>query len=178
MRASAEPGSAPKGLPGRAASFLRGSRPQWVAALGLVLVLVAAGIDYATGAEFGPLIFYVLPVALVGSAGRADLAAGIAVAAGVSWFAVEAVAGRTYSSEWILVWNAAIRLGVFLIIGLLVAARARSRAFEAQIVAAAGGVAAPPCPYCGSKDTLRLARNLVCRSCQRLADLEGRAAAG
>jgi hypothetical protein len=176
MSASAEL-AAPKGLFGRATTLFRGAPPRWAAAAGLVLVLVVGVIDYLTGAEFGPLIFYVLPVALVGSTGRADLAAGVALAAGVSWFVMEAVAGREYSSGWILVWNAAIRLGVYLIIGQLVASQARSRSLEAQIVAAAGGAATPPCPYCGSKDTLRLARNLVCRSCQRLADLEGRAAA-
>ncbi|HEV2757146.1 MAG TPA: hypothetical protein VG318_15380 [Actinomycetota bacterium] len=171
MRASAEPAST-YGLFARATSFFRSREPRSVAALGLVLVVAVGVIDYATGEEFGPLIFYVLPVAAVGSTGRKDLAIVVAVAAGVSWMVMEAAAGRTYSSGWILTWNGAIRLAVFLLIGVLVASQTRSRSFEAQVAAAADGPA-PPCPYCGSKDTLRLARNLVCRSCQRLAAVEG-----
>ena len=173
MRASAETASAaPEGLSGRAASFLRRQQPRALAALGLAGVLAVGAIDYATGEEIGLLILYVLPVAAVASAGRKEVAIAIGVAAGASWLVMEAVAGRSYSSEWILAWNGAMRLGVFVLIGVLVASNTRSRTFEAR-VAAAGGEPAPPCPYCGARDTLRLARNLVCRSCQRLADLDG-----
>lgn len=172
MRASAEPAPSPERASARVAAFLRSREPRLLAVSGLLGVLLVGGIDYATGEEFGPLIFYVLPVAAVASAGRKDLAVVIAVAAGASWLVVEAVAGREYSSGWILAWNGAIRTAVFVLIGVLVASQARSRSFEAQVAAAAGGPSSP-CPYCGSTDTLRLARNLVCRSCQRLADVEG-----
>ncbi len=173
MRASAQSASASESLFGRAASLLQRQEPRSLIALGLVLVLLVGAIDYATGEEFGPLIFYVVPVALAGSTGRKNLAIVLAVASGGSWLVIEAVAGRAYSSGWILGWNAAIRLAVFLLIGVLVASHTRSRSFEAQVAAAAGDGPTPPCPYCGSSDTLCLARNLVCRSCQRLADLEG-----
>lgn len=144
--------------------------------IGVALVAGGALVDYATGPEFAPLIFYLVPVALVAWAGRPRDAVLLAFLCAGAWLLLEATRGRTYTSSWILAWNALTRLAVFVVVAGLVTSVRRGQWFQEQVANEVEGVRRTPCPYCGSTDTLRLVRSLVCRSCQRSASLDDVAA--
>lgn len=100
-------------------------------ALGVCAALVIGEIDYLTGYEVGMGLFYLGPVALAAwGAGRWP---GVFVAAlcCVIWYVADWAAGAVYSHPAIPVWNALIRFGSFLIVGLLLTTlRQRLRALK------------------------------------------------
>lgn len=96
------------------------SLPRWVlAAVAACFLAVIGALDYVTGTEIGFSIFYVIPVMLV--AWYLGRAAGVitSLIAAATWYAADVAAGHVYSSPAIPVWNAAVRLGFFLLISLL-----------------------------------------------------------
>lgn len=101
-------------------SIDRLSSPQAVA-VGVFGALVVGEIDYLTGYEIGVGLFYLAPVAV--TAWGAGKRPGVFVAAlcCVLWYVANWAAGAVYSNPLIPVWNALIRLGFFLVVGLLVA---------------------------------------------------------
>jgi hypothetical protein len=137
----------------------------------IVLTAASGLIDYVTGPEFAPLLFYLAPVGLVAWAGRRPDAVLVSLLGGSVWLLMEATGGRTYSSGWILGWAALTRLGVFLVVAGVVMALRREYFLERHLMSESGSSPSPPCPYCGSRDTVQLVRSLVCRSCQRSASL-------
>jgi diguanylate cyclase (GGDEF)-like protein len=103
---------------------------QIVAALLIVLIFV---VDWLTGPEIALSIFYVIPVALLGwqiGARQATVAAGLC---GLAWLAADYLAGQHYSVHAIMYWNAAVRLGLFVIIGQTLAQLRRSVEEEQRI---------------------------------------------
>lgn len=91
-----------------------------VLAVSVVGVVEAA--DYLTGFEVSLSLFYLVPVAL--AAWYAGVGAGVAIAAlsCVGWYLADIAAGDHYSVPGIAIWNALVRLGIFLITGLLLSA--------------------------------------------------------
>ena len=90
----------------------------------LVLALIAGlgWIDYETGWEWSFSIFYMVPVALGSWRFGTTAAALLSVLCGIAWFAADQLAGHVYSHELIPYWNASVRTGMFLALGLTLAA--------------------------------------------------------
>lgn len=147
----------------RLGQTIRSMSPRAVAATAFALTLAAGAFDYVTGPQLGPLMFYLVPVGLVGWAGERWHSVAIGLLAAASWMLSEAVNGRTYDSPWVLGWNTLTRLVVFLLVGALLH-RARA-AVQHGIVEATNR----SCPHCGSNDTIALRVGLVCQACKRLS---------
>ena len=90
--------------------------------IGIVLVVVVALLDLLTGYELSFSLFYLLPIAVVTWYGgrRAGLAA--CALSATAWLLVDVLGGQRHSQPLIFVWNAAIRLGFFLIVAWLLTA--------------------------------------------------------
>lgn len=100
--------------------FRRTSRTV-IIVVSVLLVGAVAALDNATGSELSFSIFYLLPVSLTawyvgGWSGQA-----ISVLAAGVWFAIDATGGSFYSSPFIPFWNAAVRLGFFVLVAQLLA---------------------------------------------------------
>lgn len=94
-------------------------RPLVVGFLGILLI---GFLDYHTGPQVSASFFYLLPVLFVTRfAGRAAGLAAALFATGI-WFSADLMPPAAYSGLWIPSWNAVMRLGVFVVAVLLVAA--------------------------------------------------------
>lgn len=94
--------------------------PKGVAlALGLALGAALTTVDVATGPEISFSIFYLLPIALVVWYAGPGWGPLMCVLAAAAWLAADLAAGQTYSGPSIPYWNAAVRLGFFLIVSTL-----------------------------------------------------------
>jgi predicted signal transduction protein with EAL and GGDEF domain len=84
--------------------------------MGIILVILLGIIDYFTGYEISFALFYLLPVSLV--AWFAGKKAGfiVAVIAATTWHLANSLAGELFSNPLIPFWNAATRLGFFVVI--------------------------------------------------------------
>lgn len=81
-----------------------------------------AGLDYLTGYEISFSIFYLMPVLFVTLRNGQKWGCVFAILCAVTWAMMDAAAGAQYSSDWIPFWNAAVRLGFFLIVVWLLSA--------------------------------------------------------
>jgi diguanylate cyclase (GGDEF)-like protein len=99
---------------------------------GSLLVLAIGYLDYLTGPEIGFSLFYVAPVMLVSwyLYKSRVWAVAIPVLSAAVWLLADIFSGHQYSSPWIAWWNMAIRLGIFLVIGLTVSRLRLSNANE------------------------------------------------
>jgi diguanylate cyclase (GGDEF)-like protein len=92
------------------------SLPRWQVYLYAMLMTGGIGIlDYVTGTEISFSIFYLIPVALF--TWHNDKAAGYfaSVVSALTWFMVEYTSKDSYVQEWIIFWNAGVRLLFFLL---------------------------------------------------------------
>jgi diguanylate cyclase (GGDEF)-like protein len=98
--------------------------------VGLVMVGVLGRFDYFTGPEIAFGLFYLIPVSMV--AWFAERASGlfIALVSAVVWLVVEMMTREPYSHMFILYWNAATRVGFFLIVAWLFSALKKSLSRE------------------------------------------------
>lgn len=105
--------------------FERLTRPA-ILAFAACGVLTVGSVDYFSGYEISMSLFYLGPVAV--AAWYAGKWPGILIASlsCVSWYIADLAAGRQYSNQAIPVWNALIRLGIFLITALLLTAFRKS----------------------------------------------------
>lgn len=105
--------------------------PRVLRSLSVVLLVCFLGLlDHFTGYEYSFSIFYLLPVTVAAwhlGQGAVRAAASLSAA---TWLVVDFTSGHTYSSAVIPWWNAAVRLGFFLITGSLVAELRRRLEFE------------------------------------------------
>ena len=104
-------------------------RQSTIAAAGLCMIAAVGWVDQATGGEISFSIFYVLPVTFVVWWGGLNLGIAAAFASAAAWGAADAQA-HTYSHPSILVWNATVRLFVFLTIGFLLVRLRQARDAE------------------------------------------------
>lgn len=79
----------------------------------VILFLLVAAIDKATGSELSISLFYLLPVALVSFRWRGAAGQVAAVIAALAWLAIDLGSGTTYSNPLIPFWNATARFGFF-----------------------------------------------------------------
>jgi diguanylate cyclase (GGDEF)-like protein len=87
------------------------------------LLVAGVGIaDVVTGSEVAFGLFYLIPIALVAwfSGGRQALT--ISLVSSAAWFIADDIGGQAYSRPIIRYWNAAIRLGFFVVVTLLIPA--------------------------------------------------------
>ena len=93
----------------------------WTVAAGLLLISLLGVIDYLTGYEFSFAVFYLLPVALVAWFAGRRLGLLIATISAATWQYANLLAGESFSSLVVPYWNAATRLGFFVVVVLLLA---------------------------------------------------------
>ena len=91
----------------------------FIALSGIALVGV---LDYLTGHDISMSLFYLAPVAIAAWYNGRLATIGIACLSCVVWYAADTATGYIYAQSWIPIWNAIIRLGFFLINGLLMVA--------------------------------------------------------
>jgi len=100
-------------------SFEKAGKTFWVI-VGILLLLIVAFLDFATGTELSFSIFYLIPIFLFTWAVNGNIGIAIACISSLIWLFIEAVSGPQYSSWFVYFWNAIIRLGFFLLPVLLV----------------------------------------------------------
>ena len=87
---------------------------------GLVMVAALGWMDFVTGPELTPLVFYLVPVVLVAwYAGRWP-GAIVACAGGLAWMLADALTQGEYSHWSIPYWNAVLRLAALLLVSEVV----------------------------------------------------------
>lgn len=93
--------------------------PQGLAfATAIFLIFLLGILDYLTGFEVSFSIFYLIPVAFVSWLALRPYAVAVSLLSAASWYLADITAGHQYSHPAIPVWNAAMRLGFFLIVAL------------------------------------------------------------
>lgn len=108
--------------------------PAWTGIVAFLGVLGVGSVDYLTGYEISLSILYLAPVAFAAWYGGARVGTAIAAISAAVWFMADVGPGHTYSHPAIPVWNALVRLGIFLIVALLLHAL-RARLTAAQSLA-------------------------------------------
>jgi diguanylate cyclase (GGDEF)-like protein len=98
---------------------LSGRQVESLAWLGVALIAVA---DYATGYEVSFSFFYLAPVSIAAWYAGRGAAVRVALLACLSWFGADQFSGHVYAHPAIPYWNAGVRLGIFLAMGLLIVA--------------------------------------------------------
>lgn len=102
--------------------MLRTSQQKWLVFAGCLVLLVAFGwVDDITGYEMGFFVFYSLPVGLVAWYLGQWPAIGMALAASLTWWLADYLAGQRYSSAFNAYWNSAIHFSSFIINAVAIA---------------------------------------------------------
>ena len=99
-----------------------GRSPVAVALIVGALIVAIGWLDYVTGWEMSFSIFYMAPVALGSWRSGTWAAALLSVLCGVAWLLADTFSGHVYTQPWIPYWNALVRMGMFLALGLTLAA--------------------------------------------------------
>uniref|UniRef100_UPI00404A2A7F sensor histidine kinase n=3 Tax=Flavobacterium sp. TaxID=239 RepID=UPI00404A2A7F len=88
--------------------------------LAILFIAIIGYFDYKTGAEFGFSFFYLLPISLLSlhHGTKRNSIILCSLFASILWFIAEYLA-REYSSVFFPIWNALVRLIIFISIGLL-----------------------------------------------------------
>ncbi len=103
-----------------------GTRSRWqLTALSLASVGVIGLLDHLSGYELSFSIFYLIPVSLATWYLGKRHGLVLAFASAVTWLVIDLTSGHVVSNASIPAWNAAVRLGFFVIVAYLLA---RSRA--------------------------------------------------
>ena len=108
------------------------SRAQLQAASVLLVTLVGV-IDYSTGYETSFSIFYLLPVSLASWYLGNTAGVFVSTVSAATWLTADLTSGHHYSNAAIPVWNAAVRLGFFLITSYLLARLHASLGLQSQL---------------------------------------------
>ncbi len=87
--------------------------------IGLSLVMLLGAADFLTGPDLSFLIFYLIPVFLITWFVGGTAGALISVISAVVWFLEDVLARSSYIHPLIPYWNAAVKLGFFLILTYL-----------------------------------------------------------
>jgi signal transduction histidine kinase len=100
----------------RLASFLRTQSRTWLFIEALALAIIVGFIDYLTGYEVTVWPFYSIPILLMIWFGDRKLAVLISVLSTFAWWWADRASGHLYSSEWLRVWDAIVRLMFFCLV--------------------------------------------------------------
>ena len=96
--------------------FLNQQSRGYVIALSVIGAILVGVIDYVTGAEFVISIFYLVPIAFVAWLLGRRAGVAISILSAVLALASDLLVGLDYSVPAVPYWNAAILLGMFLIV--------------------------------------------------------------
>jgi signal transduction histidine kinase len=100
----------------RLASFLR-TQSRWCLFIeALALAMLVAFIDYLTGYEVTVWPFYSIPILLMIWFGDRKLAVLISVVSTFAWWWADKASGHIYSSEWLRIWDAIVKLMFFCLV--------------------------------------------------------------
>ena len=94
-------------------------RDRWLVAVSLLSLGVVGAVDYITGIALEFFVFYFIPVAVAGWAGKKAGAIVLSLLSALVWLAVEHISEHPHPNFFLLSWNDGIRLASFLSIGLL-----------------------------------------------------------
>ena len=94
---------------------------------GLALLAAVGFADFATGYKVSLLIFYLLPILYVLKRMGQGFAFAISILAALVWLAADLGAGDIYTDNLTPVWNAGIRLAIFLLVVILFSTREQLR---------------------------------------------------
>lgn len=87
--------------------------------MSIVFVALLGTIDYFTGYEVSFALFYLFPVSLVVWLAGEKAGFFIAIIAAATWHLANSLAGELFSNPLIPYWNAATRLGFFVVVTLI-----------------------------------------------------------
>jgi diguanylate cyclase (GGDEF)-like protein len=93
-----------------------------ICVLTVLMTLIIGVVDFIIGHEISTALFYVLPIAVAAWYGGRKLGIAVSVLAAAAWLITDIGAGQQYSHPAILPWNTFMRLAIFLLIALLLAA--------------------------------------------------------
>jgi signal transduction histidine kinase len=102
--------------------YFRKKSGLFIIALGLGFVLLLGMIDYLTGPWISFSIFYLIPIALVTWFVNRRVGILISLISATAWLIADLISGVNYLNLAIPYWNAAVRLGFFLIVVLFMSA--------------------------------------------------------
>jgi signal transduction histidine kinase len=98
------------------ANFLRKQTRTWLFTEALALAIIIGFVDYLTGYEVTIWPFYCIPILLVAWFADMKLAVLFSVLSTLAWWLVDKAVGHLYSSEWLRVWDGAVRLIFFCLV--------------------------------------------------------------
>ena len=93
-----------------------------IVAIAVLTTLIVGVADFMIGHEVSTALFYVLPIAIAVWYGSRKLGILVSMLAAATWLITDIGAGQQYSHPAILPWNTFMRLAIFLLIALLLAA--------------------------------------------------------
>jgi len=105
----------------RLANFAKKSSIFWMTT-GCLFVAGVGIADVVTGSELAFGLFYLIPIVLVTWFSGRNPGFAISVIAAITWFIADALGGQSYSQPIVRYWNAAVRLGFFVVVTLLLPA--------------------------------------------------------
>ena len=100
----------------------------------IVLTTVVAVADYLTGPEIGCALFYVIPVGMAAWYHSRRLGLAVSFGSGAAWFLTDALTRSVDPGLVISLWNAAVRLGFFIVLTFSVSALRRSQRRQEEMV--------------------------------------------
>lgn len=102
-------------------------------AVSLALVLVLGMIDHATGPELDFSIFYLIPIAVAAWFVGRDAALGVSIGSVFTLAVVEQISPSLHAHPVVVVWNAGLRFGFFLVVAASLAALRRATDNESRL---------------------------------------------
>jgi len=113
-------------------NLLSSKSKRWLILTSIVLVGLLGTIDHLIGYEISFAVFYLIPIAFAAWYVGWNLSLVVSVLAALTWLMVDYTSGRSYSYDWIPVWNAFTRLAFFVVVarllsGLKVSVRERDQ---------------------------------------------------
>jgi len=117
----------------RLIKIAEGLSPAASLAAGMFMLALIGLLDYATGSQISFSVFFLIPVMTV--TWQAGRKAGLATCllASIVWLIAEELGDRVYTNELIPFWNAAVRLGFFVTVSLLLTRIRETAALEGEL---------------------------------------------
>lgn len=92
----------------------------WMIA-GMILILIAAGLDFLTGPEFSVSLFYLVPVVLIAWYAGGEMGFVISLIATLAWISADSAMAVIYTQPIVIFWNSSMRFGFFAVITISLA---------------------------------------------------------